>query len=93
MNTDVSDHSSFGCPITLPAASLASRKIATKSRCSVRGFVVATFPDEPDGRRVYFESGLERDFVLLMLARRGATSRRSSSRRSTSRGSTGKGDP
>ena len=69
MNTDDPNHSSPGCPITLPAVSLASRTIATKSRFSVRGFVVAVFPEEPDGRRVYFESGLERDFVLLMLAR------------------------
>ena len=74
MNTDAPNHSSPGCPITLPAASRASRKIATKSRFSVRGFVVAVFPEEPDGRRVSFESGLERDFVLLMLARRDVAS-------------------
>lgn len=66
---NIESHRSPGCPIVLPADSRASRRIATKSRFSVRGFVTATFPDEPHGRRVGFESGLERDFVLLTLAR------------------------
>lgn len=66
---NIESHRSPGCPIVLPAGSRASRQIATKSRFSVRGFVTATFPDEPHGRRVGFESGLERDFILLTLAR------------------------
>lgn len=74
MTTDDAAPSSLGCAIGLPATSLASRRIATKSRFSVRGFIVAVFPDEPDGRRIHFESGLERDFILLMLARRDVAS-------------------
>ena len=70
----IKSNSSVGCPFRLPADSLSSRRIATKSRLSVRGFVVATSPDEPDGRRVRFESALERDFILVMLARRDVVS-------------------
>lgn len=69
MHIDHSKASGLGCAIRLPAASIASRRIATKSRFSVRGFVVAAFAGEPAGRRIHFESGLERDFLLLTLAR------------------------
>ena len=74
MNTNEPNHVGHGRPIVLPAASMASRTIATKSRFSVRGFVTASFADAPDGRRVCFESALERDFILLMLVRRDVVS-------------------
>ena len=70
----IESNSGVGCPVRLPADSLSSRRIPTKSRLSVRGFIVARFPEEPDGRRLNFESGLERAFILLMLARRDVVS-------------------
>ena len=69
MTINQSDVETCGFTLCLPAESIASRAIATKSRFSVRGFVVATFAGEPAGRRIHFESGLERDFLLLTLAR------------------------
>ena len=58
-----------GEPIRLPEPSRALRRPGMKSPTSVRGFLVARFPAEPHGRQIFFESALERNFLVLMLAR------------------------
>ncbi len=53
-----------------PAPSKATRRIARRSRASLRGELVAQLPADNRPRRIVFESKLEHRFLLLTLARR-----------------------
>lgn len=55
------------CP---PLRSTGSRSFPARSRSSSRGFLVATLPEEARPRQIIYESNLERQTALLLLARR-----------------------
>lgn len=55
------------CP---PLRSTGSRSFPARSRSSSRGFLVATLPKEARPRQIIYESNLERQTALLLLARR-----------------------
>lgn len=69
MHSQTGDHAQTPAPTRLPLPSSALRRPALKSPISVRGFLVAKLPSAPEGRQIFFESGRERNFILLTLAR------------------------
>ncbi|TQM94064.1 TnsA endonuclease N-terminal domain-containing protein [Roseinatronobacter monicus] len=69
MHNQIGDLAQTTAPTRLPLPSSALRRPAMKSPISVRGFLVAKLPSAPEGRQIFFESGLERNFILLTLAR------------------------
>lgn len=52
-----------------PSPSRATRHIPLRSKASLRGTLIAQLPSEKHPRKIAFESRLERDFLLLSLAR------------------------